>query len=57
MNLRDGVKSAENKVSIESRTLSAFVKDTGNSLVDRLESYEDIINLEIGDTSMNPPRL
>lgn len=53
MNLRDGVKTAENKVSAESRALSTFVKDKGNSLTDRLESYEDIINLEIGDTSLN----
>jgi len=53
MNLRDGVKTAENKVSAESRALSVLVKDRENSLVDRLESYEDIINLEIGDTSLN----
>lgn len=53
MILRDGVKTAENKVSSETRKLSDFVKDKSKSLVDRLESYEDIINLEIGDTGLN----
>jgi threonine synthase len=53
MNLRDGVKSAENKVSSETKKLSEFVKDKTKSLVDRLESYEDIINLEVGDTGLN----
>ncbi len=52
MNLRDGVKSIEIKVSSETQRLSDFVKDTSKSLVDRLESYEDIINIEVGDTSM-----
>lgn len=53
MNLRDGVRTAENKVSAESRKLSAFVKDKSKSMVDRLESYEDIMNLEVGDTGLN----
>ncbi|NJB71900.1 threonine synthase [Saonia flava] len=53
MNLKDGVRTAENKVSSETLRLSAFVQDFGNSLVDRLESYEDIINLEIGDTGLS----
>lgn len=53
MNLKDGVKTAENKVSDEARELSNFVKDKSKSLVDRLESYEDIINLEVGDTGLN----
>ena len=50
MNLKDGVKTSENKVSSEAYKLSEFVKDSSKSLVDRLESYEDIINLETGDT-------
>ncbi len=50
MNLKDGVKTAENKVSSEAKKLSEFVRDKSKSLVDRLESYEDIINLEVGDT-------
>ncbi|WP_149273524.1 pyridoxal-phosphate dependent enzyme [Pareuzebyella sediminis] len=52
MNLKDGVKTAGNKVSSETRKLSEFVKDTSKSLVDRLESYEDIINFEVGDTGL-----
>lgn len=53
MLLKDGVKSAENKVSAEARKLSAFVQDKSKSLIDRLESYEDIISLEVGDTGLN----
>lgn len=52
MNLKDGVKTAENKVSSEAKKLAEFVRDKGKSLVDRLESYEDIINLEVGDTGL-----
>lgn len=52
MNLKDGVKTAENKVSAETRKLSAFVRDRSKSLIDRLECYEDIINLEVGDTGL-----
>ncbi len=53
MNIRDCVKSAENKVSSESKKLAELVKDKSKSLTDRLESYEDIISLEIGDTSLS----
>jgi len=53
MNLKDGVKTSDNKVASETKKLSEFVKDKSMSLVDRLESYEDIINLEVGDTSLN----
>jgi len=53
MNLKDGVTTAGNKVSSETRRLSEFVKDKSKSLVDRLESYEDIISLEVGDTGLN----
>lgn len=53
MNLKDGVKTAENQVSVEAKEHSSFVKDKNKSLVDRLESFEDIINLEIGDTGLN----
>ncbi len=53
MNLRDGVRTSENKVSSESKKLSELVKNNDKSLVDRLESYEDIINLEVGDTGLN----
>ncbi|WP_431129489.1 pyridoxal-phosphate dependent enzyme [Flagellimonas flava] len=53
MNLRDGVKSSYIKVSSETQKLSAFVKDKTMTLIDRLESFEDIINIEIGDTSLS----
>ncbi|MBT8290643.1 MAG: pyridoxal-phosphate dependent enzyme [Muriicola sp.] len=53
MNLRDGVKTAENKVSSETRKLSEFVLDKSKSITDRLESFEDILNLEVGDTALN----
>ncbi|MBD0778071.1 pyridoxal-phosphate dependent enzyme [Maribacter sp. ANRC-HE7] len=53
MNLKDGVKTSENNVSEEAKELSAFVKDKSKSMVDRLESFEDIINLEVGDTGLN----
>lgn len=53
MNLKDGVKTAENKVSAETKKLSAFVRDDSKSMIDRLECYEDIINLEVGDTGLN----
>ncbi len=53
MDLKDGVKTSENKVSSEARKLSVFVCDQLNSLVDRLESYEDIISLEVGDTGLS----
>jgi threonine synthase len=52
MLLRDGVKNAEIKVSSETRKLSDFVKDKSKSLNDRLESFEDIINIEVGDTGL-----
>ncbi|WP_372945310.1 pyridoxal-phosphate dependent enzyme [Muriicola sp.] len=53
MNIRDGVKTAENKVSSETRKLSEFVVDRSKSITDRLESFEDILNLEVGDTALN----
>ena len=53
MKLIDGVKTSENKVSSETLKLSEFVRDKSKSLIDRLESYEDIINIEVGDTGLN----
>lgn len=53
MDLKDGVKTSENKVSSEAYKLSEFVMNRKNSLIDRLESYEDIINLEVGDTGLD----
>ena len=56
MNLLDGVKSAEIKITKEVKGLSEVVKDKGLSMVDRIECFEDIISLEIGDTSLNRAR-
>jgi hypothetical protein len=35
----------QNTISQESKKLSEMVKDPGLTLVDRIESYEDIINI------------
>jgi len=56
MNLLDNVKSADIKITKEVKNLSDNVKDSNLSLVDRIESYEDIMSLEIGDTSLNRAR-
>lgn len=53
MTIRDGVKSAENKISKEAMELSSFIKNGSHSIIDRLESYEDIMSLEVGDTSLD----
>ena len=52
MNIRDLSGTLEPKVGRETRELSNYVKDKNNNLIDRLESFEDIINIEIGDTSL-----
>lgn len=56
LNILDGVKSAEIKVSKELARVSSLVQDPELSLVDRLESFEDIVSLEVGDTSLNRAR-
>tara|TARA_R110002126_G_scaffold14765_1_gene61303 strand:- start:2786 stop:3847 length:1062 start_codon:yes stop_codon:yes gene_type:complete len=56
MNLRDLSKTSENKVSKEARALSEIARDSSNSLSDRLIAFEDIINLEVGDTSLSRSR-
>ena len=52
----DGAIPAAHGVSQESLILSAQAQDTSFSLIDRIESYEDIMNLEIGDTSITRAR-
>lgn len=52
----DGAVAEAQDVSQEALQLSAQTQDPTLSLVDRIESYEDIINLEIGDTSMTRAR-
>lgn len=56
INLLDGVKSAEIKITKEVQKLSEWVKDQSMSMIDRIESFEDIMNMEIGDTSLNRAR-
>lgn len=55
-NLLDGVHLDEISISKETRELSEFVRDASHSLVDRIESYQDIISLEVGDTSLSRAR-
>jgi len=56
MNLLDGVKSADIRLTKEVKSLSEQVKDPDLSMVDRIECFEDIISMEIGDTSLNRAR-
>ncbi len=56
MNLLDGVKTADIKITKEVKSLSDSVKDASLSMVDRIECFDDIISLEIGDTSLNRAR-
>ncbi len=56
MNLLDGVKSADIRITKETKMLSDVVKDKSLSMVDRIECFEDIISLEVGDTSLNRAR-
>lgn len=57
INLLDGVHSQEVSVSKESRSLSDMVKNTELSLIDRIESFEDIMSIEVGDTSLSRARM
>jgi len=56
MNLLDGVKSANIRVTKNIAALSNLVKDPNLNLTDRIESYEDIISSEVGDTPLNRAR-
>lgn len=55
-NLLDGVKSPVIKDTTEVRLLSANVKDNSLGLVERVEAFEDIIDLEVGDTNLTRVR-
>ncbi|MGW8316923.1 MAG: pyridoxal-phosphate dependent enzyme [Bacteroidales bacterium] len=56
MNILDGVKSADITITKEVDSLSQGVKDPSLNLLDRIESFDDIISLEIGDTSLKRAR-
>ncbi len=45
INILDGVKSAEIKITKEVNGLRQMVIDESLSIVDRIESFEDIISL------------
>ena len=52
-NLLDGTSIKNFELNKESYKLSELVKDTSLSLIDRMESYEDIIHVEVGDTALH----
>ncbi len=54
--LLDGASGFGTSVSKETEELSAEVKDLSLSLTDRIEAYEDIMNIEVGDTSLSRAR-
>lgn len=54
--LQDGVMPSANPVSKESLELAEYVRDKSHSLVDRLESYQDIMSIEVGDTQLTRMR-
>jgi threonine synthase len=54
--LLDGVQPSTTPVSKEAMELAEFIRDRSHSLVDRIESYEDIISLETGDTPLTRMR-
>jgi threonine synthase len=55
-NLLDGVNSADLRITNDVLNLSKMVKDKSLSIIDRLESYEDIISLEVGDSKLSRAR-
>ncbi len=57
MNAKDTGIIADINVSKDAHILSDYVKDTNNRLIDRLESFEDIMSLEVGDTSLLRSRM
>lgn len=54
--LIDGASGFGLAISQEAELLTKIVRDTENELVARLEAYEDIINIEVGDTSLTRVR-
>ena len=55
-NLLDGVQPISIHHPAEVVSLSAKTQDQTLSMVDRIESFEDIINLEVGDTNLTRAR-
>ncbi len=55
-NVLDGVKPSEITFTREITQLSEMVRDKSLSLIDRIESFDDIISLEVGDTTLSRAR-
>lgn len=56
LSMLDGANPDIPRVSKEALLLSKDVADTSLSLSERIESFEDIINIEVGDTSFTRAR-
>jgi len=54
--LLDGASGKNISLSRESLKLSDMVRDSNLTHIDRIESYEDIINIEVGDTPLTRVR-
>jgi len=54
--LIDGASGFGFAISGETRELTKVVYDGSNPLIDRLEAFEDIMNIEVGDTSLGRAR-
>ena len=54
--LIDGASAFGMSISQEALELSETVRNTSEPLIDRLEAFDDIINIEVGDTSLNRAR-
>lgn len=52
LNILDGVHPMPISLTRDIQSLSGEVRDSTLSITDRLESFEDIINLEVGDTAL-----
>ena len=53
MNIRDNVKTSQNKVGKEATALSQHILDNRGQEHIGLDYFEDIINIEVGDTSLS----
>jgi threonine synthase len=54
--LIDGASAAGISISQESEQLKSIVTSPDYELIDKLEAYEDIFNIEVGDTSLGRAR-
>ncbi len=52
MNILNGIKTADIKITKEIKKLMDLVQDKSLTLIDRIESFEDITSIEVGDTTL-----